>query len=51
MTKNKVLVPDHIAAELENDKAAETKAEENKSEVDKAFVSAEESERTTASGE
>ena len=28
MTKNKVLVPDHIAAELENDKA-----EENKSEV------------------
>jgi hypothetical protein len=25
MTKNKVLVPDHIAAELENDKAAETK--------------------------
>jgi len=42
MTKNKVLVPDHIAAELENDKAAETKAEENKSEVDKAFVSAEE---------
>ena len=36
MTKNKVLVPDHIAAELENDKA-----EENKSEVDKAFVSAE----------
>ena len=24
MTKNKVLVPDHIAAELENDKAAET---------------------------
>ena len=41
MTKNKVLVPDHIAAELENDKAAETKAEENKSEVDKAFVSAE----------
>ena len=42
MTKNKVLVPDHIAAELENDKAAEEKkAEENKSEVDKAFVSAE----------
>jgi len=42
MTKNKVLVPDHIAAELENDKAAEEKkVEENKSEVDKAFVSAE----------
>ena len=42
MTKNKVLVPDHIAAELENDKAAETQKEESNSEVDKAFVSAEE---------
>ena len=33
-TKNKVIVPEHIAAVKENDKA-----EENKSEVDKAFVS------------
>ena len=41
MTKNKVLVPDHIAAELENEKTAETTTEETKSEVDKAFVSAE----------
>tara|TARA_R110000764_G_scaffold55117_3_gene120402 strand:- start:1142 stop:1639 length:498 start_codon:yes stop_codon:yes gene_type:complete len=40
MTKsNKVLVPDHIAAEIEKDKVAETN-KENESEVDKAFVSA-----------
>ena len=40
MTKsNKVLVPDHIAAEIEKDKVAETN-KENTSEVDKAFVSA-----------
>ena len=41
MTKNKVLVPDHIAAEIEKDKTAAIK-EEEKSEVDKAFVSSEE---------
>ena len=42
MTKNKVLVPDHIAAELEKDKdVAENKKQESDSEVDKAFVSAE----------
>ena len=40
MTKsNKVLVPDHIAAEIEKDKVAETN-KKNESEVDKAFVSA-----------
>jgi hypothetical protein len=37
MTKsNKVLVPDHIAAEIEKDKVAETN-KENTSEVDKAL--------------
>jgi hypothetical protein len=41
MTKNKVLVPDHIAAEIEKDKTA-SKKEEEKSELDKAFVNAEE---------
>jgi hypothetical protein len=41
MTKNKVLVPDHIAAEIEKDKTASKKKEE-KSELDKAFVNAEE---------
>ena len=41
MTKNKVLVPDHIAAELEKDKEAKNKKEESNSEVDKAFVSSE----------
>ena len=39
MKKSKVIVPDHIAKEVEE---KSTKNEESKSEIDKAFVSAEE---------